>query len=142
MPDTRMPPEAWDRLVAGWQPSEVDLLRAPILSDWYPVWRRGALVVVGRVSYHHKAADGTVVQTTPVLRMAEDETWLRTRREYFRLGKRFERKPIEEIVEAALGPAAPGSVIKASDRLPGPDWDPYPDLPLPPVEDDDDTPRP
>src|SRR5690242_19183593 len=116
MPEnTRMSPEAWDRLVAGRQPSDVDLMRAPILHDWYPTWRRGALVVVGRVSYHHEIADGTVLQTTPVLRFAEDGSWLRTRREYFRLGAKFVRKPIEEIVEAALGPPAPGSLVKVSD---------------------------
>jgi len=144
MPE-RMPPEQWDRLVAGWQPSEVDLLRAPILDDWFPTWRRGAVVVVGRVSYHHTEVDGMVMQTTPVLRFAEDGSWLRTRREYFRLGRRFERTPVQEIAEQVLGP---GPTVKVSDMPPPavPPRDYFPELGpsggLPPMEDDDTSPRP
>ncbi|UVF18473.1 hypothetical protein HPT29_018550 [Microvirga terrae] len=147
MPEnTRMSPEAWDRLVAGWIPFDVDLMRAPILHDWFPTWRRGAVVVVGRVSYHHQIADGTVLQTTPVLRMAGDETWLRTRREYYRLGAKFVRKSAQEIAEAALGPPAPGSLVPVSDLpQPGTPRNYFPELGpdggLPPVEDEDTSPR-
>jgi hypothetical protein len=131
-----MTPEQWDRLVAGWQPSDVDLMRAPILHDWFPAWRRGALVVVGRVSYHPTAPEGTPMQTTPVLRMAGDESWLRTRREYYRLGAKFVRNPVQEIAEKVFSertstpdePWAPHPGFEARDH--------FPDLPLPPPEDD------
>lgn len=133
----RMTPEAWDRLVAGWEPSDVDLMRAAILDDWYPAWRRGTLVVVGRVSYHHTLPAGTALQTSKVLRFAEDGSWLRTRREYYRLGRKFERTTVQEIAERVMSertstppePWAPHPGFQARDH--------FPDLPLPPMEDDE-----
>ena len=42
----------------------------------------------------------------------------------------------QEIAEEVLGPARPGSVVRVSDLPKRPDRDQYPDLPLPPAEDD------
>lgn len=100
----RMTPEQWDRLVAGWEPTEVDLLRAPRLDDWYPRMHRGVLVVVGRVWRHPRAVNGTAMQTSQVLRVADDGSWLRTRREYYRLGRPYELRMVQDIAEEVLPP--------------------------------------
>jgi hypothetical protein len=132
----------WDDFVAGIEPTDIDLTAAPLIDNWYPIHRRGVMQIFGRVVGHPRHSDGYLT-TSQVLRMAEDGSWVRTRSRFYRLGRRYVHRTDAEIAEAALGPAAPGSLVKVRDRRDTrPDFDPYPDLPLPPIEDEDTSARP
>ncbi|MFC4172389.1 DUF6634 family protein [Microvirga sp. GCM10011540] len=140
----RLTREQWDLVVAGIEPTEMDLAIAPVLQDWYPVNRKGVTQLFGKVHGHPKHGTGHLL-TGEVLRTAEDGTWMRTRSLFYRLGRRYVHRTVQEIAEEVLGP---GPTIKVSDLPPPavPPRDYFPELGpdggLPPVEDDDTSPRP
>jgi hypothetical protein len=72
--------------------------------------------------------------------MAEDASWIRTRSRFYRLGARYEHKPLAERVDEVLGP---GPRVPAQGRPTWPVRDYFPDLGpdggLPPLEDDVDA---
>lgn len=138
----RLTPAAWDCFVAEQQPTDMDLGIAPLIDNWYPIRRRGVLQIFGRVTGHPKHGDGYLT-TSEVLRIADDGSWMRTRRHYYRFGKRHVHRTVQEIAEQVMGErtSPPSEPWRPHPGAQCRDY--FPDLPLPPFEDEDDTsPRP
>ncbi|MBM6579420.1 hypothetical protein ILT44_04425 [Microvirga sp. BT689] len=131
----RLSAEEWDLFVARIEPTDIDLMAAPVLDDWRVMHRRGVPCAFGRVTDHPQHGTGHLT-TSEVLRIADDESWLRTRNRFYRLGRRYVHRTTQEIAEQVMGertsersgPWAPHPGFQARDH--------FPDLPLPPMEDD------
>ncbi|MBM1170184.1 DUF6634 family protein [Microvirga arabica] len=101
--NSRLSPEEWDKFVASQEPTDIDLSIASTIDQWYPTRRRGVICIVGRVTADPRHGNATIC-TSEVLRVADDLSWIRTRNRYYRLGRRYEHRSIEQIVDEVLGP--------------------------------------
>ncbi|MBJ6986085.1 DUF6634 family protein [Devosia sp. MC521] len=71
----------------GWRPGKLELANAPVLSQWS--WRDDGRrrIIVGIVTGHDDADDGTWLATTTVIAIDDDESWCRSTRSFYRLGE-------------------------------------------------------
>jgi hypothetical protein len=138
----RLSAQEWDVFVASIEPTDIDLAFAPLLDDWYPINRYGVTQIFGKVFGHPRHGDGYLT-TSEVLRIADDGAWIRTRSRYYKMGKRYEHKPLVELVDEVL---SPGTHVPAASHQGWPVREYFPELGpdggLPPLEHDDTLPKP
>lgn len=78
-------------------PTPVTLAAAPRLTMWQIVWIGTDLCLAGQSSGHPRLPDGTVA-TSPLLALAEDQSWARTISRFYRLAE-----PLADAQQPALG---------------------------------------
>lgn len=86
---------ALDAADAG--PTPATLAAAPRLAMWQIVWIGTDLCLAGLGSGHPHLPDGTVA-TSPLLALAEDQSWARTLSRFYRLAE-----PLSAALQPALG---------------------------------------